>query len=458
MSDASEPAADRKQPDILKRLRSPESWVAPAGVLVAILALVLAGVGAIAFVDWTHIPRDILAYWSGGTNVIEGNSLYGDGPNTIAGRPYLYPPAFAAFFSFFVRLGPRFGTAVWGATHLLFAALLFRELYGWARTKVDRPGTGIWLALLLLVVLFQAFWTEQWEGQVNTLVALLVFGGLLRVTRGREITGAVMLALAIHVKVLPAVLVLLLLLQKRNRAALATLGFCLLFTLAPALVSMPKLGVFGSVAYAFHCHIDWLTDVMWPALTKGSVAGTQYYAAPNLSLRAVGYRWFVDDMDTGAPLLFGLPFGLVRAVSLIASVGLAGVSLWMARRTKDSTTATIVWATTALFALQIGNLLYWDHHLMLMALPVAALFVLALREGGSWKQLVPVVPLALLTSGARFVQLTAEVLEIPRDSDLVRDSQMWGFPLMAALLLVLSAGKYLLPARKTEPETADATD
>ena len=93
-------------------------------VFAVLLALLLAAACLSSYMEWLNAPSDVIAYWQGGTHAMNGEPLYVESHDQAHYRPFLYPPAFAAFFSMFVRLGPRFGLALWAVTHLLFGFLL----------------------------------------------------------------------------------------------------------------------------------------------------------------------------------------------------------------------------------------------------------------------------------------------------------------------------------------------
>ena len=132
-------------------------------VFAVLLALLLAAACLSSYMEWLNAPSDVIAYWQGGTHAMNGEPLYVESHDQAHYRPFLYPPAFAAFFSMFVRLGPRFGLALWAVTHLLFGFLLIRALHAWVAEHVKKPWP--WLAVLILLVLFEVFWMELQEGQ-----------------------------------------------------------------------------------------------------------------------------------------------------------------------------------------------------------------------------------------------------------------------------------------------------
>ncbi|MCA8912372.1 MAG: DUF2029 domain-containing protein [Planctomycetes bacterium] len=417
-------------------------------VFAVLLALLLAAACLSSYMEWLNAPSDVIAYWQGGTHAMNGEPLYVESHDQAHYRPFLYPPAFAAFFSMFVRLGPRFGLALWAVTHLLFGFLLIRALHAWVAEHVKKPWP--WLAVLILLVLFEVFWMELQEGQVNTLVSLLVFTGLLRTLRGKEISGGALLAAAVHLKVFPVMIVGVLLLQKRFRAVGWIIGFCVLLCFLPALASIGHVGLVDSFKYTFDSQLGWIQEVMLPAMGKGSVAGENYLRGPNLSLRAVGYRWFVNDIETGEPLVFHLPFVLIKLGALAISLSLVGMSLWFSRKSARNEVATVVWASVCVFSMQIGSLLYWDHHMILLAAPLAALYMLARSTKGGWRKLVVVLPMLITATLIHLVVFANILWGTPRKWHALNESLLWGLPLFSAIILAVSVGWFHRP----KPETA----
>lgn len=356
----------------------------------ALLAFVL--VAATVFlqvVSWRQLSFDVSVYWEAGERMRAGGELlyapHTDPRNTVG--DYIYPPLLATLVAPLTWLPRWAGLAVWGALQLavtLWAALALARL---CRVGAGRPTRD--LALLLGVACFAAVWINLTEGQINLLVVACVASGLARIEEDRPLTGGGLIGAAAHLKVLPIVLVGVLAVQGRWKALAGVALGGLLLLAAPLPWTVGAEGLTEGVARAVDLDRQWVQGRLAPSMSSQDPhrLGTSY-RAPNHSLSAVLHRWFAEDQllsnrsGDRSPLAVALPEPLLRWPGFGGAALLYLGALWLAWRTREpgrrlGRTAA---AGLALVAAALANLLCWTHHLCLLALFLAPLFALAMRD------------------------------------------------------------------------------
>lgn len=347
---------------------------------------------------WTQTSLDISVYWEAGTRMRQGGAdLYAPSvdPANHVGY-FIYPPFFAALFAPLTWLPRWAGYAAWTLGQL---ALM------WAAFEAARRLAGLQtrrgLAIFLLAALWGALWMNLVEGQVNLLVAALVCWAWLSFEQGRPVRGGLLLAAAIHVKVIPVVLVAVLVVQGRFKAALATLAGCALLWLAPLVWTLPAEGA-GGFARNLELTTQYADAVAAPRVKTQSTDSLGGIRAPNNGLPATWQRWFGKggrvsySLDTNSPLVVALPEAAARwgGLALAALMGLG--ALGAAWRSRANPQGRALAAGLALMAAMFGNLLFWPHHMCAAVILLAPLYARVAGTKLTWVVAVGLIVLAWL--------------------------------------------------------------
>lgn len=338
-------------------------------------------------------PDDAMVYWEASQRLRQGGAqLYGNpGLENRVGR-YLYPPAFAALFAPLTFLEARaqsaprpllerhvdypLGIHVWSWLQLALLALAL-----WACGPACGLGGREHLraaALAMAVALGAAYIDIDW-GNVNLLVLALVATGLALAERRREFSGGALIGAAAMIKVLPAILLLVLLLQGRRKAALGVCAGALALWLLPLIWLWPALGMGDGLGQQFALSGQWLREIALPGM-GGAVEFAGSSASPNVSLGAVFARLFTPDARLATferegvrgPLLFSLGAHGARVLALVLTLVMTAVAFWLSRARRHDVKQRTMAASLALIAVHLGNALCWPYHLVLLALPVCA--------------------------------------------------------------------------------------
>ena len=201
---------------VFVRPRSATDWMV-AGLWLAPVMAVIHQVSEYATPSW-----DWRCYVGGALAIAEGSSPYSD--------CYIYPPGLAqvlaAVYPVFEQLGQTIGLHgpkqwmlvffFWHSGAVLMVALTAFLLHRLAR----REGLCVWLAALLvaaLLVVNAPLDRTIRHNQVNLIVLNLILLGLDRL-RTRSAAAGALIGLAAHIKLLPAVLVVGLAIERRWRA------------------------------------------------------------------------------------------------------------------------------------------------------------------------------------------------------------------------------------------------
>lgn len=188
------------------------------------------------------VGYDLTSYLLSAKALVEGSNPY----MVDTSFPYIYP-LFLAFVLVPLAMVPYWlANIVWFILSisglLLSCIVLIRTAQSEIRTHLGRhlavPG------MLIFLVALSPIQNNLLNGQVNLLVLMCCTMFFVSFTRNRVTAGALWLAAAIALKVLPAVLLGFLLIRRRLRFAFLTVAFAILFCLSPGLISGKNLIVY----------------------------------------------------------------------------------------------------------------------------------------------------------------------------------------------------------------------
>lgn len=336
---------------------------------------------------WNQQSLDVSVYWEAwGRMRLGGALLYTDAadPANRVGQ-FIYPPLFATIFAPLTWLPRWAGYATWTVAQL---ALLVAAFEGARRLAhvADRRDLALWL----LAALWGALWMNLLEGQVNLLVAALIVWGLLWFEKGWTWRGALAIAAAIHIKIVPVVLLPVLIVQGRFRAAVAVAAGCALLWLAPLVWTVPAEGISGGVERLVTLSTEYSQTIAAPRIRTQDTDSLGGVRAPNNGLPAMWRRYFGDgerlsyELEETAPLVATMPGALGRwgGLALAAALGIGALVLARLRR-QDGPRRTLA-AGLALMAGMMGNLLFWPHHMCVAVVALAPLWALTRRKAWCW--------------------------------------------------------------------------
>jgi hypothetical protein len=329
-------------------------------------------------------------------------------PGESAGvMPYIYPPALAVLLLPLTHLGYPVARLVWFflsmAGGLVAASLIERHI---ACTHPFWPAS-----MAGFLITFYPLRDCAAEGQVNAFVLLLIVGWyLLRRQRKNVWLAGGLLALAINIKMSPAILIVFLCLRRQLREAAITTGLVVLLFIVSVLLT-------GGHASTF-------TEVL-----GGFLPGHQYHQMPayidqvgNNSFSAVAYQL----TRSGGSHVQLSPMGVVVECVL----ALPFVAVWCYESWKGAS-EEVSFSTAILLMLLLPTFL-WDHHLVYLMLPFALVVKLILDGQIQRKWVLPLaVAYAVIAQPIHlFFPMSYLLGNVPVLSSLVR------FPKVIPLLVV----------------------
>lgn len=327
---------------------------------------------------------DISVFWEAGTRMAGGGSdLYAEPTdiNNSVGQ-YIYPPLFSSIFAVFTVFPRRQGYLFWALCNV---AMIAASLHMLAKTLRVSTEYKPWFMATVLLALFGAFWFNNMEGQVNTLVLLFLSAGVMYLERDKPLTGGAFLGGAAMLKVIPIVLVFVLLAQKRLRAAAGMLLGLLLFWALPMVWMLPS-GPVSAIEQNIELSNEYFFELVVERAKKSSASNLGGSRAPNNSLSAVGRRYFGEPSrlstykeDGKSPLLTEIPDSAIRFGTLGFGAILGGLSMLLAWRRRKYAHARVASLGLGLTAAAVVNPLYWPHHTILLALAIAPLVAIGWR-------------------------------------------------------------------------------
>ena len=347
--------------------------------------------------DWpkalTSKPDDTAVYIEAANRMRAGtNHLYAppsDGFNIIGS--YTYPPAFAALFApltFFERPVTQFLWRLVLAACAIAAGLCLFLLF-----EIRKPDHVRDFGFALCAVCAGALILDISWGNANLPVMACVAAGMLCLERNKPLLGGAWLGLAAQLKVIPVVLLLVLVAQRRFKAALAMMAAMGLFYFLPLLWFVPASGVMEGAARNHEATRAFVFDQALHRASSQDVSNVGSTAISNSSFFAVSQRLFVEGAPTLAmawsdewlpgegPLLIAVDASIVRFMALPPALLLFVVALWAASRLRRDVYARSAAFGLALVPALLGNLLCWGYSLVHVGLMFAPLGALALKEG-----------------------------------------------------------------------------
>lgn len=393
---------------------STSRWITGALALVAMLVLLAQLVQAVRQL-WMDVPYDFEVYWSVSRMLAAGETdLYGwqEGRNNWV---YLYPPFFAAIFVPFGQLDLSFACGLWMLLQIPLLVLCLLGLF--KLVGADTFERRALVAACALAPLFMAYHRNMGWGQVNLLTLVLSIWGLHAVLRRRAALGGAAIAIGVHTKLVPLGLLPIMLAQRRLRVLAATcvIGVCLV--LAPAFYLVPRLGAVDGVGKAITMNIEYATVLVAPRTVTRDASGMGPDNHNNLAPSATLERFSRHASATLAPRLVRWIGGLFG----LATYAVALVLAW--RRREELTTVGV--SGLALVATVFTQVTVWHYHLVMMAIPLAALAMMhERRQTPRW-----VLPLACGVLAACFNLTLSDRLA------LLTQLREWGVTL-AALMAV----------------------
>jgi len=297
-------------------------------------------------------------------NLTDFSVYYDAGRSLLNGRTDLYAPDFARgvvmdyrYLPFFIlAFAPLsfapYPVAAW-IWHLLNTAAIALAVTSIASmySGLSYNRTRVWTVAFLVVVPYFAMALDY--GNVQLIVTALMFAGLSLALRGRDLPAAALLAVAITVKIVPALTLPYFAVTRRY----TLLGLVLIITAALNLLPSIYFGVAGNRALIAR----WYEHV---------IVGQEFHETNgpiNLSLKGQLRRTFTDvdytqrvdgDHRYAAVNVAALSTSTVdRAWMTIAACLFVGgvVLIWVSARTSDSTNREAT--DVRLAALQIGLLI-----------------------------------------------------------------------------------------------------
>lgn len=349
-----------------------DEWERRARILCVVIGAFLILHTAVSCTYWDKGTHDQAVYWMAGERVVEGDAkLYappGDDSNMVG--IFIYPPAFAALFAPITLLSRPAGHAIWAVFQVVVLMACLPVLLSVA-------GTRKWTALAVAAVaLLWPLMANISAGQVNTLLLLLVLLAWRSVDTGHPWRAGFLIALGAHIKVLPVVLLPMLLVQRRFKAALATATFGLLLIALPAVWTIPAKGFAPGCAAVWEMNVAFVGQLVKPRLLSQFAIDAGGLAPGNLSLSAQFGRWFAYDG--------GSPSGnSVRWLGFAVAAIMYAAALCAARENPWRKFELRPWGL-CLIAGMLGNPLVWPAHLVLLALLVVPTVA---RESSLWMRM-----------------------------------------------------------------------
>ena len=151
------------------------------------------------------------------------------------GYHYYYSLFFATLLYPFALLPAVLGKFLWLCINLLLVAHVFKRVMGYAANEVLSARAKQWLLLFLVIGMLRFLKSNLHLGQTTILLLALALEALHQESKGRSWLAGTWLALAINIKLLPAVFIPYWIYRFRLKAAFVAVIVCLGLWFLPSL-------------------------------------------------------------------------------------------------------------------------------------------------------------------------------------------------------------------------------
>ncbi|MCD4654018.1 DUF2029 domain-containing protein [bacterium] len=326
--------------------------------------------------------------------------------------PYIYFPMLALMCMPFAMLSFNAAQWIWFglSTIFLYASLgvLSKLISDYVPGSVQQRRV-LGMIIVLACSIMETFYTNAINGQVNTLILLLLVLFIAALSKNRDIAGGICLGFLIIIKPQPAIIIPYLLLTRRFRTAISTILTATIGTIITSWI----IGVNNFIYY--------LKEVA-PTfnMIKTSFPPIMIHAPPNSSLPGALSRLFLDSPGTTAP------FSQVTYVALISRLAVVGILittfiLIIKRSIQSKPTFAVLWLNSSWLILVslIISPLTWSHHYVLLLVLFIPYLVAAwslrnkmifLSIAACWLTLsIPMFPMHVRVSNLEFVHLALSI-------------------------------------------------
>lgn len=392
-------------------LDAPRRWKTLSILGWTILCVVLIGI----FVAKPDKVTGFAPYLKGAARWVEGLDIYSDKPN----KGFVYSPLAAVFFVPFTWVPPAVANVLW---RLLSVVCLLGGLWSMLRfgpfTRIPISRQGLVFLLLLPLSL-----SNFDSGQANPIVIGLIMAGLAAACRGRWTLAALTIAGAVHWKIYPLVVGLLLMVIAPGR-------FSWRFVLALALMAAAPF-LFQKTDYVLEQYREWIA-------TRTADNRLQYAK----EIAPLDF-WFLGVRVLGLPL----SEASYRALQAMTGAALAGFCLvgrlqnWPAERLYGG-----LFAFVCAWMVLLGPASEWLTYLLLA--PAAALAVVEVLSPSQSR-------LARVAAFAAYGLLLAAVLRVGFFPKYQSGWLLALQPLGALVYLVFATRRYASGCHKLSPQTGE---
>lgn len=321
------------------------SWTKTAVIGVIAAGVLLCGVYSARRAGTDHLTysNDFNVYYYASREVISGADPYKH--SLIPSAPYIYPPLLSELLVPLALLPLPIAAYVW---FILNAASMVLALLAATRVSVESGSRWMrWITAILGVLLVARFILDNFEwGQVNPLVVMLATCHIFLFDRRKKLAAALVLALAVSLKMTPAILLLYHLARKRVRFTL----HCSVLIIGITALSFALFG--NRAAESFQRFVE---------RTVQNQHGFDLSYSGNQSLRGFLSRLSSEPLDAARE-----PW---TPTSLLGSAFLVLICVVAARKTTDETGAAALFFCLWL----IVSPLTWKAHYVGLLLPAVYL-------------------------------------------------------------------------------------
>ena len=320
----------------------------------------------LVFSTLTPATDDFKQYWQTTRNLDQtGDPYTAATPTTPTG--FYYPPLFAYLVQPFGQLDQRIGQRIWyGLNSVMLAILIWLCI----RLSDSRIARSFWGIVVLGMCLAPPTRLNLQLGQISFLIAILLLGSFALTYQWPALSG-LMLALALLIRIYPALLILPMVRWSRR-----IVGWTIASVLIITTLSLVR---YGTEPYLSFLHLTANPQTTYP-----------FAAEHNISIYGFLTRLLAPSRYTAAPLL-NMPW-MIAPLTILGSLITTGVCLWYSRPTTPSTAVFSLW----LCSMMLVSTTNGYYTLVLLLFPLLVLLRVAETESNTRLQTMLIIATTLV--------------------------------------------------------------
>ncbi|MFH1421952.1 MAG: glycosyltransferase family 87 protein [Planctomycetota bacterium] len=324
------------------------------------------------------ICNDFCVFYTASKNIFSNQNIYTE-TMTVTGRQYIYPPIFALICAPFAALGVQAALLIWyigSMTALLVSAYLSTLIVLGEKPDFRK---AFFIGAAAVVLTGRAFDSDFQNGQINTLILLLVVVALYCVIRNLDTPAGLIMALAVCIKMTPVIFLPYFLYKRMWKTSLwFVIGLIIFLVIIPSVLlglsrNFSLLGEFSNKMISPFISIEEPPELYEEAGQSLRAATFRFLTKTDAASRAI------DEVYVNVADLSRSTAWIIYIVAAFAILSFTLFSLRCDGQDRTNYRLSLEFTAVILLMLLLSPVSRKAHHVVLL-LPYAAIAAYTLRK------------------------------------------------------------------------------